>query len=327
VIQLNQNSTVYSLPITKDMVPNVYLSVIIIGQISLGDQQRTVSISDFRIGMKEISISPKENELLLEVSANKESVEPGDDISYTIHVKDRNGKPVKAELSVSVSDLSTLSLLPMNSLPILDYFYQHRNLGMRTTVPIVLLIDHYNASIQEYITDGKGGGGGGGKGDSNMIGVSEVRENFPDTAYWLPHIMTDAEGKAMISFKFPDNLTTWRLDARAVTEDTKVGQITFDTISTKPLLIKHQTPRFFIEKDKVWVGAVIQNNLKDKIDATVSLEVQGASLIETEETKPAVSNITIPPTSQVYVPWLIEVKQGAQFVDLILKLTVEGIKI
>ncbi len=324
VIQLNQNSTVYSLPITKDMVPNVYLSVIIIGQISLGDQQRTVSISDFRIGMKEISISPKENELLLEVSANKESVEPGDDISYTIHVKDRNGKPVKAELSVSVSDLSTLSLLPMNSLPILDYFYQHRNLGMRTTVPIVLLIDHYNASIQEYITDGKGGGGGGGKGDSNMIGVSEVRENFPDTAYWLPHIMTDAEGKAMISFKFPDNLTTWRLDARAVTEDTKVGQITFDTISTKPLLIKPQTPRFFIEKDKVWVGAVIQNNLKDKIDATVSLEVQGASLIETEETKPAVSNITIPPTSQVYVPWLIEVKQGAQFVDLIFKVNGGG---
>ena len=73
-----------------------------------------------------------------------------------------------------------------------------------------------------------------------------VRSAFADTAFWAPEVETDASGKATVSVTWPDNLTTWRMDARAVTQDTRVGQATLDLISTRLLLVRPQTPRFFV---------------------------------------------------------------------------------
>ena len=66
---------------------------------------------------------------------------------------------------------------------------------------------------------GKGGGGGGGGPE-----MASVRREFPDSAYWRANVTTDADGKAQVQVTLPDNLTTWTMDARAVTADTRVGQ-------------------------------------------------------------------------------------------------------
>ena len=75
-------------------------------------------------------------------------------------------------------------------------------------------LDRLNLQLQE----GAKGGGGGGDG-----GLVDVRSEFEDTALWEPTVVTDAAGKAVVSVTLPDNLTTWRLDGRGVTIDTKVG--------------------------------------------------------------------------------------------------------
>jgi len=36
----------------------------------------------------------------------------------------------------------------------------------------------------------------------------------------------------------PDNLTTWRLNAAAISKDTYVGDASLDVVSTKPLLVR-----------------------------------------------------------------------------------------
>ncbi len=77
-----------------------------------------------------------------------------------------------------------------------------------------------------------------------------IREDFPDTAYWRGQVTTDANGEATVSITLPDNLTTWRMDARAVTQDTLVGQATHDIVTTKPVLVSPLTPRFFVVGDK-----------------------------------------------------------------------------
>ena len=74
--------------------------------------------------------------------------------------------------------------------------------------------------------------GGGGGGD-----ITTVRENFPDTAFWKADIETDAQGKAQVTFNLPDSLTTWQIDTRGLTKDTRVGQATIQTfpaISYRP---------------------------------------------------------------------------------------------
>jgi uncharacterized protein YfaS (alpha-2-macroglobulin family) len=108
---------------------------------------------NLRMGIAEIQVDTRAN-AQCGGHSDRESAGPGEQVQYTVRTRDSNGKPVSAELSLGLSDLATLSLLPPNSPPILDYFYSRRNLGVLTSVPIVLSLDEYNANIQEDIVQG-----------------------------------------------------------------------------------------------------------------------------------------------------------------------------
>src|SRR5262249_11085170 len=77
----------------------------------------------------------------------------------------------------------------------------------------------------------------------------QVRNDFRSTVIWMPSVRTDAHGKAKITVKFPDSLTTWRLTARADTPQTAIGTVTHEVKSNKDLMIRLQAPRFFTERD------------------------------------------------------------------------------
>jgi len=111
------------------------------------------------------------------------------------------------------------------------------------------------------------------------VGVTELREKFIDTPYWNATLMTDDNGQATFTVKLPDNLTTWRLDARAVTSGsdglTLVGQKTFDLLSTKPLLIRPVTPRFLVVGDTAELSANVSNHTNTALDVQVGLATRG----------------------------------------------------
>ncbi len=242
VVLLKDNSTVYKLPITEDMAPISYVSVTV---ISGAEAEGT---PDFKIGMASIKVDTSHQTLDVQVSADKKSAGPGDDVTYTIETKDYSGKPVSADVSLAVVDKAALALAPMNSMPILDAFYSEQALSIRTALGLVSNADDFNAQYRESIPDGGGAGGGGG--DEVSLGIITTRKNFKDTAYFEGQVTTDKDGKAQIKVTLPENLTTWKADVRAVTADSKVGQTTQELLSTKPLFIDMQTPRFFINGDQ-----------------------------------------------------------------------------
>ena len=51
----------------------------------------------------------------------------------------------------------------------------------------------------------------------------KVRKDFPDAIFWIADLVTDAKGTATVKVSYPDSLTTWRVTARAVTQDTRLG--------------------------------------------------------------------------------------------------------
>ena len=54
-----------------------------------------------------------------------------------------------------------------------------------------------------------------------------AREAFVETAYWNPSVVTDANGRARVTFRAPTALAEYRLTALGVTgSDTMVGQTT-----------------------------------------------------------------------------------------------------
>jgi len=306
VLNLTSNSTIYELPITADMAPNIYLSVTIIR--GAGEN----GPPDFRIGMAEIQVDTAAQTLNVEITPDKEQAGPGDLVTYTVRTTDMDGEPVSAEISLALTDLATLTLSGPNSVPILDYFYSPSSLSVRTAVPIVYSIEEYNAALEELLIEGQAAGSGGGGKGADAYGVFDIREDFPDTAYWNAHVITDENGEASVTVTLPDNLTTWRMDGRALTVDTRVGDTLNDLVSTKPLLVRPQAPRFFVVGDEVRLGAAVHNNTEADLVVEVSLGAEGVELI-TDGTQ----QVEISAGGQVYVTWQAAVHQDVERVDLI----------
>jgi len=159
---------------------------------------------------------------------------------------------------------------------------------------------------------GMGSGGGGYEKGIDTYGVPDLREDFPDTAYWIANVITDENGEATVTITLPDNLTTWRMDGRAVTVDTRVGQTIIDLVSAKPLLVRPQTPRFFVRGDEVRLGTAIHNNTGDDLTVKVGLNAEGVTLQSA-----ATQEVQIPDGQQAYVTWDVMVDADAERVDLI----------
>ncbi len=301
VVLLKGNSTLYKLPITEDMAPISYVSVVVVSGA------RQSGTPDFKIGMTSIKVDTSHQELDVKVTADKESVGLGDQVTYTIETNDYSGKPVSADVSLAVVDKAALALAPANSGPILDSFYPDQALGIRTALGIVLNAEDYNAQYRESTPTGGGSGGGGGE---DSLGVITVRQNFKDTAFFRGQVTTDQDGKAKLTVTLPENLTTWEADARAVTEDSRVGQTTGELVSTKPLFIQMQTPRFFVDGDRAQVGAIVHNNQDKPLTVDVSLDAKGVELHSD-----AAQTVEIAAGAQAYVTWDLVVQRGVERVD------------
>ena len=179
-----------------------------------------------------------------------------------------DGSPAAgADISVAVVDKAVLALAVDPQGPLFDRFYSKRMLSVRTATTLVINGDRLVARAQQ---GGKGGGGGGG-GPAEI----ELRREFPDVAYWRASMQLDANGSAAIEVPFPDNLTTWVMDARASTDDTLLGEGRAEVVVSKELLLRPALPRFFVQGDRASIGATVQNNTGQPADVTVQLQVFG----------------------------------------------------
>jgi uncharacterized protein YfaS (alpha-2-macroglobulin family) len=297
-VTMDSNSFVYELPITDEFIPNVYVSVLIIKGVDENNP-----IAAFRMGYVQLSVDTEQREMNIEVSADVERTSPQQTVTYTMRTTDYAGNPVAAEVGIGVTDLAALSLGDPNSSPLLPYFYGLQSLAVRTSTP---LTENTDLLTQEIIDTVKGGGGG-----FAVNGIVEIRGEFVDTPYWNPTVQTDANGVATFDVRFPDNLTTWRLDARGVTlaEDGEmlIGQETFDLLSTKPVLIRPVTPRFFVVGDEVVLSAVVNNNSLQEQEVVVSINAEGVTLLDDQS-----QVVTIAPDSRARVTWRATVDEVEQ---------------
>lgn len=292
-VTMDSNSYVYTLPIEPEFAPNVYVSVVLVKGV---DENNPVAA--FRMGLVQLGVDNAQKEITIEIEPDVEQAGPGETVTYTVRTTDHGGAPVSAEVGVGLTDLATLSIGQPNSTPILPFYYGQQGLGVRTSTPLTINTDQITQTVLDTI---KGGGGGFGEG-----GIFDIRQEFVDTAYWNAELLTGADGEANFTVTLPDNLTTWRLDARAVTsgEDgiTLVGQNTFDLLSTKPLLIRPVTPRFFVVDDEVVVAAIVNNNTEQDLEVEVTLEATGVAF-----SGEAAQTVAAPAGGRVRVEWPLRV--------------------
>jgi uncharacterized protein YfaS (alpha-2-macroglobulin family) len=289
VLELGQSGSTYSLDLTDDHAPNVYVSATLLGP----DNQ-------FRQGYTELKVEPLAQELNVELVAIPIVNEPRGEMTLQVRVTDSAGQPVNGEFSLAVVDKAVLALADPNSPDILSAFYGEQSLGVSTGLSLATYSGRF---VQQ--PPGLGGGGNG--------GIIPVREEFPDTTYWNPTFITDSSGRGQVTVTLPDNLTTWVIESRGLTIDTRVGQTKTEVVTTKLLLIRPVTPRFLVSGDHVELAAIVHNNTINGLETTVTLEATGFML---DEPGQASQTVEIPAKGRAQVTWwgTAEDAEQAEFV-------------
>jgi len=296
VLTLSGSGSEYSVELTEADAPNVYVSVTVLGQGN-----------DFRYGLVNLPVAPDAKALDVQVTSNPIKAGPRDEVTFDVQVTDNQGQPVEGEFSLSVVDLATLALADPNAEAILPAFYKEQPLGIETGLSVAAYTGRNTTEV--------GGGGGGGDG-----GLPVVREEFPDTAYWNPSLITNSEGRGQVTMTLPDSLTTWQVDVRGLTVDTRVGQAETQIVTTKPLLIRPVTPRFLVSGDHVLMGAIVNNNTSNELTASVNLEGEGFVLDEPEK---ASNQVNVPANGRARVEWW-GTAAPADSADLVFSVTTTG---
>src|SRR5258708_4995260 len=82
------------------------------------------------------------------------------------------------------------------------------------------------------------------------------RSNFKTTVLFAPEVRTDPSGRARVEFELPDNLTTYRIMAMAVTRGDLMGNGQAQITVAKPLLALPALPRLARVGDRFEAGVV-----------------------------------------------------------------------
>ena len=144
-----------------------------------------------------------------------------------------------------------------------------------------------------------------GQGAASAIEV-QVRSDFRSTAFWKPDVVTDANGTATVSFRYPEALTTWRATARAVTTGSAFGIGSSTARTNLPLLVRLQAPRFFVAGDRVTISAVINNNTAEAMSVTPVLDAEGLT------GGGALPALVVPPHGESRADWTLAADRAGE---------------
>ncbi len=140
----------------------------------------------------------------------------------------------------------------------------------------------------------------------------EIRENFAETAFFYPKLMTNQKGEVVIQFKVPESLTKWRFQLFANTTDLFYGLLSREAQTIKDLMVYPNVPRFVRQGDTLYFSAKIANKSYVNLDVTVSLQLTDANsgkvlnIIQSPENQ----DLTIEKHSSKQVSWKIAIPKG-----------------
>jgi len=98
-----------------------------------------------------------------------------------------------------------------------------------------------------------------------------IRQNFNETAFFFPQMLTNDEGDLLLEFTMPESLTQWKLMLLGHTTDLKIGTYTQSITASKKMMAQPNIPRFLREMDTISIATKIVNTTNKDFATTVSL--------------------------------------------------------
>ncbi len=105
----------------------------------------------------------------------------------------------------------------------------------------------------------------------------KVRENFAETAFFMPTLRTDDNGHIAIAFTVPESMTKWNFKLLAHTKDMNIGLLDTTTVVAKDFMVQPNMPRYLRKGDKAVVSATVRNVTANVLSGTAYLVLQDAA--------------------------------------------------
>ena len=259
-------TTVVEIPVTAAMQPNVWavFEIVAEGQRQLAEVPIRVPKLDRRLQVR--------------VSTDQERYQPGQTMKVAVDVKDSDGKPIAADLSVGVVDEAIYALSAELHPDPVRFFHPTRRHGVirvgSTEWSFYDMLRRQRPVWSLKRTQ---------RGEFKSDDADKIRQNFKDTALWVPFLAAGSDGKATAEVVLPDNLTAWRTTATAVTGDTKVGVGRGSKPASKPLQVSLTLPRTLSVGEEARAIAQVRNLSGKPLAGKVRLEVANGKLRGTPE--------------------------------------------
>jgi uncharacterized protein YfaS (alpha-2-macroglobulin family) len=292
-ISATGRAVVIDVPIEARHAPNIFLNV------------AYVKNGEMYSASESIVVPPRDRLLKLEIIPNKKEFKPREIASYMISARNGDGTPAAgAEVSFGVVDEAIYSVQPETVGDIRRAFYSQRYNEVNTTFSVNYNFTGYAGKKTVQLAKNRRAHQlADFKNEADYV-QPLIRKIFKDTAYWQPAVITGADGTANVKVELPDNLTTWRATARAVTADTRVGTATSRIVERKDVIIRLAMPRFMTSGDTVTLSGIAHNYLNADKTTQISLSVAGAQLLDA----PA-QTVTIPKNGEHRINWRVSAGQ------------------
>ena len=137
-----------------------------------------------------------------------------------------------------------------------------------------------------------------------------IRANFNPLAAFSPSVRTDANGRATVEVKVPDNLTRYRIVAIATAGEKQFGKGENALTARLPLMVRPSPPRFLNFGDTFKLPVVVQNQTDAPMTVKVAVRATNAAI-----TDGAGRQVSVPPNDRVEVlfPAAAEMAGTARF--------------
>ncbi len=279
----------------------------------------------FASGTINLSIPPATRKLTVAATPRDKELEPGGETTVDVELRDAAGRPAQnAEVALVVVDESVLALTDYKLADPLDTFYFQRGDDVRNHH----LREWTRLANADVLIGQLGRGAGGGRDgvtataapppppsplrDARADGFAksapglamreadekarttgedtpiQTRIDFNALAFYAASLPTDANGRASVKVKLPDNLTRYRVMAVAVAGEKQFGVGESAITARLPIMARPSAPRFLNFGDRIELPVVVQNQTDQPLQVDVAVRAANAQLTEGQGRRVAV---------------------------------------
>jgi uncharacterized protein YfaS (alpha-2-macroglobulin family) len=271
-VHLKGSATTLEVPLDEALVPNAFVGILVVRGRVPSDQGIETGQDPgrpaVRLGYTELRVQKKSKVLSVRVTPDAAEKRPRDKVKVAVKVQDHLGKGKRSEVAIWAVDEGVLRLTNYQVPDPVEAVHPLRGLSVRVGEPLLHLV-----LARLYTEKGATSGGSGG----NDAAGAGFRSQFKTTALFTTAV-TDDGGAAQVEFELPDNLTTFRVMALAVTAGDQFGAGQSEVAVAKPLLALPALPRIARVGDKLEAGVVVHARGAVAGEVKVRAEVSGLAL-------------------------------------------------